>query len=80
MRERQGCRSASIQGRYGETWVINVSVGYALGARTGAPARQLYCPRSVSTVTGDGRRLPARRAPRRALPPSFGFQHTFEGE
>jgi hypothetical protein len=43
--------------------VINVSVGYALGAWTGALARELYCPRSVSIVPGDGRRLSARRVP-----------------
>ena len=45
MRERQGCRSASIEGDTG-TWVIDVSVDYALGAWTAA----------VSTVLGDGRR------------------------
>jgi hypothetical protein len=31
MRERQGCRSASIEGDTG-TWVIDVSVDCALGA------------------------------------------------
>jgi len=43
MRERQGCRSASIEGDTG-TWVIDVSVDCALGAWTAA----------VSTVLGDG--------------------------
>ena len=33
MRERQGCRSASIEGDTG-TWVIDVSVDCALGAWT----------------------------------------------
>jgi len=61
MRERQGCRSASIEGDT-VTWVIDVSLGCALGAWTAA----------VSTGPDDGRRLPAHRASWRAFPPSFG--------
>jgi len=69
MRERQGCRSASIQGDTGD-----------LGDQRFCRLRVRRVDGAASTVPGDGRRLLARPAPRCALPPSFGFQHTSEGE
>jgi hypothetical protein len=36
MRERQGCRSESIEGAIWVTWVINASVGCAFGVLAGA--------------------------------------------
>lgn len=39
MRERKRCRSASIYGDTGDVGT-NTSVCYALGARTGVPARE----------------------------------------
>jgi hypothetical protein len=52
------------------TWVIDVSVGCALGAWTVA----------FGTVPGDGGRLPVRRASRRAFPPVLAFPIGIEGE
>ena len=79
MRERQGCRSASIQGDTGDMGERRFC---RLRARRvdGLPARELYLPHSVSIVLGDSRRLPARRAPWGAFPPGLGFQHATEGK
>jgi hypothetical protein len=52
------------------TWVIDVAVDCALGARTVA----------VCTVLGNGRRLPARRASRRAFPSQFWCFGKLRGE
>jgi hypothetical protein len=49
MRERQRCRLASIEGRYGVMWVIDASVGCALGVWAGA----------VGIVPSDGKRRAA---------------------
>src|SRR5712691_1733848 len=68
MRERQGCRSASIEGDRGDVGDRRLC-SCALGAWTAA----------VSTVPGDGRRLPARRASRRAFPPSCGVPISDKG-
>ena len=69
MRERQGCRSASIRAIQ-DTWVIDVSVGCALGAWTVLSA--------LSLVTADDCLLAG--PPRCAFPPSLGFRHANEGE
>src|SRR6266700_318977 len=68
MRERQGCRSASIEGDRGDVGDRHLC-SCALGAWTAA----------VSTVPGDGRRLPARRTSWRAFPPSFGVPMSDQG-
>jgi len=68
MRERQGCRSASIQGETGDVGETHFC-GLRAKRVDGAPTRgELYLPRSVSLE------------PWSALPPSFGFQHATEGE
>ena len=66
MRERQGCRSESIEGAIWVTWVINASVGCALGVLAGA----------VGIVLGDDGL--ARRAPLCALLPLV--RHANKGE
>ena len=58
----------------------DVSLGCALGAWRAVLARELCFLRPVSVVPGDGRRLPARRAPLGAFPPDFGFRRPNEGE
>src|SRR6266700_2121544 len=68
MRERQGCRSASIEGDRGDVGDRHLC-SCALGAWTAA----------FSTVPGDGRRLPARRTSWRAFPPSFGVPMSDQG-
>jgi len=61
MRERQGCRSAGIEGEMGD-----------VGDRRLCRLRARRVDGAVSTVPDDGRPLPARRASWRAFPPSFG--------
>jgi len=69
MREGRGAaRQAS--GVIQDTWVIDVSVGCALGARTGA----------LSTVSGYGRRLPVRERLGVLSLPVLAFRLRYQGE
>jgi hypothetical protein len=65
--DRQGGSGRQASRAIRETWVHDISVGCALGAWMAVPARCFLRP--VSVVPGDGRRLPARRAPLGAFPP-----------